>query len=596
MSEITGTDSRNNIPLNLRFRFGGSDIGWPQPLRINGFANSAESVDGRYRISDLDVYFADISGSYFATQFGNGTRGFGTSLEVIAYLGGTMGYHVQGLNTMWASVGTAGGFAATMHTGRVYGISYANRTLRVRSKTNLALVNELKWQFPLQQYPWNSGQAQWIGSYAFSVGNFATTYLGTTAFYNFNDAKLSWKARAYLLPQLYTMATTVDVVYPQDNTRGTVPINSAFYWAGTDSGGTNFYDVNKHFPVEGTYFGTYVGTIQSDDDARDFGYVDMDEANRLKTNATSYNINKTRIKMNGSNIGSYIHFVSPMTITGSPKDCFKLLMTGAMVTPFFTNSDLDQTTLNQSGTLTAFSYYENTVDFDEDDVSNSIKSVVETTQGLFCVNSSNKFEFRSYGPLNLQQSIASYGTADIISSVFDNLEEDYYNRFIIKYNYDYITNSFKSQHQEKVSAWGKNYDKPLTIESKWIKNPNEAAVIAQRLRVRYENTVPRISFTTNLNRVGWDIGTLLRLTDPNSGISNRILQVVGFNKDWTNKTIEFETLDGDSLYQRKGFAFWDDGTVLPGVAVSGTSTAGWGTNGTVNNINSTIYGSQFSWW
>jgi hypothetical protein len=93
------------------------------------------------------------------------------------------------------------------------------------------------------------------------------------------------------------------------------------------------------------------------------------------------------------------------------------------------------------------------------------------------------------------------------------------------------------------------------------------------------------------------LGSIFSITDTDSGLSSKIVELTSYRKDFSeDRTIEFEGADGAVLYNRKGFGYWGPGTVLPGVPVSGTSTFGWGTNGTVNNINGTIFGSCFSWW
>lgn len=601
MGLTVGTSQTQNIPLYLKFIYGGTEIAWGQPCKINDFSNSGESVDGKYRISDLDVYFNDVNGSYFATHFGRGTIGFGSSLQVVAYLGGTMEYVYLPAGSIWQQIGTAGAYAATLHTGKVYGISYKDRQLRIRSKTALALVNELKWQFPVLDRgvscnP-NDGIGYQIGSFIFFPYKFQDTYLGTTSFYDYENGRTKWTCNSYVIGSYYDDGAGGGLrgQYPAMSARGTIPVDVNYYFAGTDSGGTNFYDNYDYTKFEGTYFGPKTGTIDNEETANEYGYQSLAEAEADKASGT-YSINRTRFRSSGTFSGDVMHFVSPMTIQGSPKDCYQYLMTGAMVSPFFGTSDLDTTTLNQTATSCAFSGFSKTIGFDEKNVLDSLKDIFQSTQGIFSVNPANKFEYVSYGPRNLRQTIPSLGTANIISSEFNNLEEDFYNRFLIKYRYDTIGDNFNAQYEEKTSRWSKPGDRALTLECKWISNPNEAAILAQRLRVRYENTLPRIGFTTNLNYLGYQIGTLVQITDPNSGLLAKTVQVTGFQKSWQNKTIDFEAIDGEALYQLKGFAFWGTTGTLPGDAVSNSSISGWGTNGTQPNINSALYGSQFSWW
>jgi hypothetical protein len=266
-----------------------------------------------------------------------------------------------------------------------------------------------------------------------------------------------------------------------------------------------------------------------------------------------------------------------------------------MVTPFFTSADIDTTFLLNSSKTTAFSNFNRTIPFEEGKVLDSFKDFMACTQGLFSVNSSNLFQWQCYGPKNLNQTIEAIGTSDIVSSSFDNSEDDYFNRFIIKYNWDFLSNRSLNKVEGKLAGWNKSYDRPLEINAKWINSTNEANILCYRLQVRYKNTIPHVNFRTNLNKVGYDLGTLLSVSDVNSGLSNKIVQLVSFQKDWENKTIDWNALDAESLYMRRGFAFWMGGTTLPGEAVSGTSISGWGTNGTVTNINTTIFGTQFVW-
>jgi hypothetical protein len=594
MGWTTGTASRIGVPLHFRFRYNGADIAWPQPYRINEFKNSGESVDGKFRISDLDVSFVDVNGSYFATQFGRGTLGFGSSLQVIAYLGGTSEFQTSSAGVTsphW--LGSVGANVATIHTGNIYNISFSDRVLRIRSKNKMAVLNSLKLQFPVHDLQLQADY--WVGSLAFVAGlALQDLSFGTGAFYDYEDAKTRWKTVAYCLGSSFGTSGYISnaAAFPQMSGRGTGTCESHFVWAGTDSNGSNFYDTYEPAVYDGTYFGTLTGTISSDESAHFYGYVDKDSADSHKTDATTYPINKTRISKNGSQAGSYFHFSGFFNVVGNPREVLETMLTGAMVNPLFNSSDLDTTTFGESGTILTYSAWDQRFHpAKHDEPLEIIKSIFETTQALFSVNSSNKFEFRAYGPKNLTQSIPAFGTSSIISSEFENDESDFYNRFIIKYKYD-GTQQYGSLIEVKSSSWDRAYDRPLSIQSKWITNDNEANIYAGRLKQRYERTFPHITVKTNLSKLGHEIGTLLTITDPNSGISSKVVQVVGFTKNFEQKEIEFNCWDGEALWQRRGYAFWNGSTMsVPG---NETSNAIWGPiSGTMNT---TIYGSQFSWW
>lgn len=553
-------------------------------------------MDGDYRISDLDVYFFDRYGTMFQNRFGNGTVGLGSSFQVIAYLGGTMDYQQQGAQNVWKNTAT-GGFVATVHTGKIHSISFQDRMIRIRSKSKMANIANLKWQFPVYSFGFNYTI---YGSHAFRTGNLGTHVFGTQAFYDYQDGNSKWKGNAYVLATSYGPNGYLHVNgYPAIPNRGTgtMPLSgddTYFYYPGTNSGGTNFYSEREAIGFDGTYFTTLHGTINTHDDARAYGYSSLDESEAAKV-GTTYPINKTRMRAKDDLTGSYLHFICPIAIDGNPKQQFEHLIYGAMVTPLFTSSDVDSSALAQTGSNTAYFYMKKRVWYDDKKVIDSLKDLFNVTQSLFYVNTSDKFEYRTYGPINFNESISELGTSDLIHSSFNNYEEDFYNRFVVKYKYNAETNNYLGLFEQKSPYWGYEIDRPLIIETTFIQNPNEASLIADRLCQRYKNTLPHISFQTNLNKLGLDIGTLLKITDPNSGLATKVVQVVGYRKAWSDKVIEFESLDGEAIYLRKGYAFWEGDNSLTAV-VSGTSTSGWGTNGTVNNINTTIYGTQFNWW
>jgi hypothetical protein len=599
MGVTLGTDARSNVSVNFQFLYGteGTLVSWPHQYKINNLSNSGESVDGNYRISDLDIYFIDPYGSMFQNRFGNGTVGLGSSFQVISHVGGTFEYQQRGLNNIFLNQGYAGGHAATIHTGNIYSISYQDKLLRLRSKSRMANLASLKWQFPVYSF---GALFTIYGSFAFQSGNIATGIYGPHSFYEVEENNSKWKANAYVLGTNYGPNGYLHVGgYPPMSGRGTgtLPLygdDTYFYYAGTNSGGTNFYDEHTPIKLTGTFFGTLDGTINTDIDARYYGYANQNEADAAKS-GTQYIINKSRVKAASDFTGSYFHFIAPIGIAGNPKVVFQDMIYGGMVSPIFTSTDIDSNSLNISGTNMPYFNLNRRVWFDEENVIDSLKDLFNTTQAVFYVDTSDKFVFRTYGPQNLNQSITAFGTNDIISSRFQNLEEDYFNRFIFKYAYDSEGQQFGSLYEEKGAGWNRNIDRPLEINSLCVTNPNEAVTLTQRLKAKYARTFPHIDFVTNISKVGYDIGTLLQITDPNSGLSSKTVQIVGYSKNWSNKTIEFQCLDAETLYQRRGYAQWEGDASLTNI-VSGTSTSGWGVGGTVNNINSTIYGSQFVWW
>jgi hypothetical protein len=83
-------------------------------------------------------------------------------------------------------------------------------------------------------------------------------------------------------------------------------------------------------------------------------------------------------------------------------------------------------------------------------------------------------------------------------------------------------------------------------------------------------------------------------------VGSKTVEVLGYKKDFSeDRTVILDCLDADTLYLRKGFAYWGTKADLPGDTVDSTSDSGWGTGGTSGTcpgINTPLHGSAFVWW
>jgi len=184
-----------------------------------------------------------------------------------------------------------------------------------------------------------------------------------------------------------------------------------------------------------------------------------------------------------------------------------------------------------------------------------------------------------------------------VDSAFVSNRDDAKNRIVVNYAWTPEVGGFNKSIELKGDNWSGTTDNPLTIESKWMQNDNEARVFAQRLLSRFKNTAPKIDLTVSMKHAGVDLGSLFNVIDADSGLNNKTVEIVAFEKDFMEeRKVTFHCIDGESVYSRKGYGQWMGGTVQPSGNVSGTSTLGWGTSGTQANINTSIYGSCWVWW
>ncbi len=580
---LFGTDTAAGVPVTLGFSFNGASVDWGSTLayHVEPLSNRAESIDGNYQISDLDVQFIDTNGSLWGS-LGHGTTAFNKAFTLTAYVGGEMDF----TNGRLQLQNTGNSATFTVHQGVVTNVSKRDRLVRITSKNNLRLIKDLEWRFPYRDAPVVGDR---VGTYFF----FQDVNLGSA--YPNSAFAISEDQDDF---ELYSVVATSNIsslqtAYPSIVGRSTLGLLSGYHYPGTQ-----FYFSHPRNKFKGTYLGTKLGTINTEEEARRFGYSTLKIAEAARS-GTRYILNRSRLHVSGGtvSVGSHFHLQQKLTLTETPANLFRELISGHCVTPYFSTSDIDSVTFAASNNITAYQTFSQDIEPKDLKAGDAIKNLLESVSGLFSVNTDNKFEFKAYGPRNLQQVIPSIGSTDILDAEQSNDIEDYRNRVVIRYGHSVDSGDFQKTYELKSPDWTTATDRPLELESKWLRVDNEVTNHAQRLFNRFSSTVPKVNFKVPLKYAGVGLGSLFQITDTDSGLSEKIVELVGYRKDFSeDRTITFDAVDGNTLYNRKGFGFWGPGVSLPGVAVSNTSTFGWGPVGTVYNINETFYGSFFTWW
>lgn len=595
---IYGTDNAYGVPISLSFEYDGTLTNWgsTRAYDMAPLSNKAESVDGGYEISNMDVQFIDTDGAVWSA-LGNGTGAFNKTFSATVYVGGSMGYSSYGpqAESRLALQGLGSAATYTVHSGKVVEVSKKNRLVRIKSHNTLRSIADLEWRFPYKATPLVADSV--IGSYFFfNNTNLGTLYLDAVTKSNQDKTEFEFFA-AIDTAGVGSLGSS----YPSIAGRGTLGLLTG---SGYVYPGTQFYFDMQRYRVTVEYIGTKTGTISSLEEANRYGYPTLDAAELAKDITVGgvgyplYRIAKTRLRINnGSALGSRFFLQQNLTLTETPANLFRELVAGHCVTPYLGTTDLEATTFADAQSQTAFQTFTCYVDPEGGKVAPVFKNLVESVYGLFSVNTNNKIEFRPYSPRNLKQVIPSIGTSDILESEYSNSLDDYFNRVLVKYCYDPDTKEFNKTYETKIGGWTMALDRPYTVESKFMRNENEAIVFAGRLLRRFSNTSPRMSFTVPLKYAGAGIGSLYTVTDADSGIGGKTVEIIQYEKDFTeNKKVEFKALDAEALYLRKGFAKWGTGIVLPGNVVNTNSISGWGSNGTCPGIDTTYCGTCFVWW
>lgn len=599
-----GTDNRWGVPVAFNVSYDGTvkDWGTNKVLSVSDISNESDPIDNKLRISDISISMVDRDGSIWL-ELGNGTDAFNRDLVVNAYIGGSMDTVSEPFGAKVEKISEDGAWNSTIHTGKVIDVRKSGDIVTITSQNLMDKLNHLKWQLPVKVV-----LPMLVGSHyrGYSFGQPGLTFwedILAESKYNISENQLSADLVGYT-------SDTSDYDMSWARTTGKYATQS-----GTGIR-DNFDDTNHKFltseyyrnrdkdSFKATYIGTFVGTIDDENEAKTFGYKDLAAAEAAKDNGT-YAIGRVRYSWDGGTADSSINYIIPQMvykITGDPVAIMEHLLFGRMVTGIYDESAHKNTSsFDTARNVTAFQVYTKTIDPNNTSVLEDIRDVLSSQSMLFYVDTDNKFNIEPYGPKSLLDSLLAIGTEEIISSSYTNNINDSYNRVELKYGWSFESDRFSKVSDGTLTGWGSTIDRPLLLESKWIQNGNQAKVLVDRLLARYKNTSPKITFKTSLKYAGLDIGTLVSLSDDTSGLSSKVVQVLDYNKNFSSsRTITFKGIDGDALFLKRGYGAWegDDDNDLN---VSGTSTGGWGTSlggteGTCFGINTDKFGTEFVWW
>lgn len=605
MAFLFNEGSRGGVPLAFNFMVAGGTLNWGTNnlLGMGDVTCRAEPLNGQFSVSELRTSFSDTNGSIWGS-LGHGTGALGSSWQATVYVGGNMQEAVYGPSATRLERLNAGGAGTyVIHTGRIVEISRRNRTVDIISRNAMGQIGDLEWQFPIsdkqiadQQNPsWNSRQ----GSNFFFNQNLISGYTSNfgSAYFNVSTDKTYFETYLFVGT---ASSGTLQGVYPTPAGRGTLGTLPGFSYPGTQF----YYDYDRLL-FKGTFLATFRGTISDEDQAHAYGYNNLQAANLAATNTvgggSEWCIMRSRLTLDSNEAVSFPKgsgfFLQQagIFIEATPAIIWKELITGCCVTPLFGSETIDGGAYAQAKTNTAFQSYSQRIHPKGGKVAPYLKDLLNPLRALWSVSSSNTFRLYTFGPKTFADILGTIGMNEVMSSEVSSSIDNKFNRISLQYGYVFDTGSFNTKIEVKSVDWGSTNDYPLAIQSQWINNPNDADITLRRIIRRFSRGVPKLNVTVPLSRLGADVGSLYAVVDNDLYTAAKAFEVIGWNKAYADsRTIRLEMWDGEALYAQKGYAKWEHGTLLTEV-VSGTSLSGWGTMGTVNNINLAFYGSVFSW-
>jgi len=597
---VQSLDNEQGIHVSHSITFDGNVTAWDtKTIDLSSISNEANTFDNKRRISDVTVRISDIDGVIW-DALGHGTTAFGKGFKVITTIGGQYGQTTFGQVDGYGFTGTVGGTQFTSHTGSVVEVQKSDRSVLIRSKNNMERVSDLTFKFPVDLD--NEIIIDHTKNYEnFSFDTTMTEGVWDTILksggWDINDERKGCKLGVYSADTGDSEDIDSSDLYGTDH----ISIPSTY------SVMTDDWDrLHNKIILTGTFLGSHTGTMNDNNTARQFGYSNLTVANDAQhfgDDGTFYPIDKVRVKwpQGTAQAVDKLYPSCAITMHTDYTSVLKYMLAGRFIYRGFLEADLDSTTFDESLAIGASSAFRGTIFAKDDKVSPYIDNVLTVTNGMFSVNNNNVFQYTSYGPVLLTGENGTILQQDVINSSLTNRREQAYNAFEIRYKYDNDSNDYNAKVTGTLANWTIDTERLLTLKSKWMANDNEAEVFKDQLKTKYEKTSPAIAVTTALNKSTVEIGDLLTVTDVNSGLNSKVVQVRKFNKDFPNrKVVDFEMFDAETLYYGRGWSFWgteaSGGNIVP-TAVSSTSTSGFADGSDqVANINTTIYGTAFKWW
>lgn len=317
----------------------------------------------------------------------------------------------------------------------------------------------------------------------------------------------------------------------------------------------------------------------------------------------------------GIYVGDYMYVRVPINLSGSPKEVMEALLTGSNIdTPYKLATTTTTNPTNggvptysiQSYTDFASSWndelqpielmnvgkvleLENTTPFDE------IKELCHDLQLSFYVDEENKFAIRSIRPRGLiaDSSIATYTEGlNIRSSGFSFRKSTEkalkgVTLFYANVGETGLYDGYNKKLQMAFDSAITGVTEWLEIKSNWIRNDDDAKVIAWRTRLGREQGVDEINLPTSLYGVINSVTDVVRVTHRMGSITNGLFEILGYSKQFDKSNVDFKAVSVTRTYGY-GNCRWSgtfgvvDSTSLSGISCNGRkANSGVGTFGSL---------------
>lgn len=322
--------------------------------------------------------------------------------------------------------------------------------------------------------------------------------------------------------------------------------------------------------------------------------IENETAFLVKSATWSNSVGTIRLSSKPLTTGSgwYSYIRRDLVYSGNPGEIILNILTGTNTNLEWSTDEIDME-LWGSGTNSYLLFdFGGTIQGDETPdpgvVLQTLKEICQSSLSEIWFNASGTFSWSAWRP-RFAENVYHYREGSQVNNVsWSSSINDIYTRIEVRYGFqsagDNKYGAVVSRNFPETATTFNYLNRTGTIETQWISNIDEAAVIRDRMGIYYKKGVPQISFESPLFALEGTLDSLIDITARSGSLAANAFEIRSLDKDFNKGQIGIEAIDVGRVYDGKGFARWEDGTVngtgVPSdtegsTLVSGTSKSGW---------------------
>ncbi len=185
-----------------------------------------------------------------------------------------------------------------------------------------------------------------------------------------------------------------------------------------------------------------------------------------------------------------------------------------------------------------------------------IQAISVNSLANFYFDKDNTANFSIYRPAVSRTYIRRIQQHEILEDSFSLTKDvrDVYNRVLVNYDYDWLKKEYRNAYEVGGTTYIDQYDtiKTFTVDSPFIYSSTEASFVGRRWLSKLQAGLTKVNFSVPISALPLDVGERIQLShdeppSANGGWTDRLINVIEFEIDNKNKSINIQAIDEDEV-------------------------------------------------